>query len=243
MADAWYELASDEHFWIRHRNALLARILDGNSVRELIDVGCGHGAVLRFATRRGLVADGVELHMEPVRLIDRNDCRTVYILDVLKDREKLQKKYDAVLLLDVLEHIDDDVAFLQACATFLEPAGIVIVNVPAGSFLWSRYDETAGHVRRYSRNSLRRLAKDAGLQVVQLRPWGFFYVPLLLARKLMLRFVPSNDRIELGFSEGTGVKAVVCRLLSKCDLALRRQPFGTSLLMVVRRPGEQPPGP
>ena len=62
--------------------------------------------------------------------------------------------YDAVFLLDVIEHIPDDTAFLIAALQHLRRGGLIIVNVPASMLFFSDYDRVAGHVRRYTPGSL-----------------------------------------------------------------------------------------
>ena len=65
--------------------------------------------------------------------------------------------YDLVLLMDVIEHVDDDTAFLKTSLAHLKPGGIVVINVPAHMAFYSKYDEVAGHKRRYSTADLRSL--------------------------------------------------------------------------------------
>jgi len=96
--------------------------------------------------------------------------------------QKPASKYDLVLMLDVLEHVEDDVATLrEAAANLLEPGGWVLLSVPAGQALFSRHDELLGHKRRYAPARLRALAKDAGLAIAD---HGELFASLLLPRAL-----------------------------------------------------------
>ncbi|MCS6797373.1 MAG: class I SAM-dependent methyltransferase [Myxococcota bacterium] len=87
---------------------------------------------------------------------------------------------DVVLLLDVLEHVDDDVEFLREIRLrSLRPGGAVLVSVPAWPSLWSGHDEALGHRRRYTTASVLALLRAAGLHVVE---HGGLFATLLPAR-------------------------------------------------------------
>jgi SAM-dependent methyltransferase len=71
-----------------------------------------------------------------------------------------EAKYDAILYIDVLEHIEDDRGEMARAAARLKPGGAVIVLAPAHPFLFTPFDRAIGHFRRYTRNSLRSAAPD-----------------------------------------------------------------------------------
>jgi SAM-dependent methyltransferase len=67
-------------------------------------------------------------------------------------------QFDAILYIDVLEHIEDDREELRQAAAHLRPGGSLIVLAPAHDWLYTEFDRAIGHVRRYSKSSLSRLA-------------------------------------------------------------------------------------
>lgn len=92
------------------------------------------------------------------------------------------RRYDLVLLLDVLEHVDDDRAFLSdLAARFASPGGLFLVTAPAFDRLMSAHDRFLGHRRRYGLGTLRSLARAAGLEPLQ---GGYLFQPLLVTRSL-----------------------------------------------------------
>jgi SAM-dependent methyltransferase len=96
--------------------------------------------------------------------------------------ERPSGTFDLVLLLDVLEHADDDRRLLaEAVASAAEPGGWVVLSVPAHPGLFSRHDERLGHRRRYSPARLRALAAGAGLDIVAT---GQLFTSLLVPRAL-----------------------------------------------------------
>lgn len=103
--------------------------------------------------------------------------------------------HSSFAMFNVLEHIPDDVGALRAAHTLVRPGGRVIVFVPAFQFAMSRFDRSIGHVRRYTRASLRRALTEAGLTV---REVHYVNMPGLLAWVVgmrLLRMTPGDGRL------------------------------------------------
>jgi len=81
--------------------------------------------------------------------------------------------FDAAVLGEVLEHLDDDLAGLRGVGRVVRDGGVVAVSVPAHPDWFGPSDEWAGHRRRYNREQLHDLCLSAGLEVERLCPWGF----------------------------------------------------------------------
>lgn len=96
--------------------------------------------------------------------------------------ERPRTRYDRILLLDVIEHVEDDDAFLAGVvADLLEPDGSILISVPAYQSLFSAHDTALGHYRRYTPAQLRAVAGRAGLRVVA---QGSLFTTLLGARAM-----------------------------------------------------------
>jgi SAM-dependent methyltransferase len=95
-------------------------------------------------------------------------------------------RFDTILYIDVLEHIEDDVAEIERAMARLKPGGHLVVLAPAHTWLFSPFDEAVGHFRRYTRASLLERA-PAGLKPVQCRYLDACGTALSLANKLLLR--------------------------------------------------------
>ena len=141
--------------------------------------------------------------------------------------------YDLVLMLDVLEHVEDDEAALRdAALSFVKPGGALLLSVPAGQILFSHHDEMLGHKRRYAPARLRALVAKAGLTIVDR---GQLFASLLVPRALAKlgevalgdkrsRVTPDPARIEtsLGtWNRGRLVTSVVTTALA-LDAAISR---------------------
>ena len=202
MADSWYAIADPDHFWIKRRFDVMKRLLSGYDVNSLkvAEFGCGHGIVQRQVQEAwGTLVDGFDLNRKALIESIASD-HSLYCYDVFERDRAFQKRYDLIILFDILEHVEDDAAFMDAVVFHLAPGGTLLVNVPALPFLYSRYDVAAGHKQRYTRSKLTRRAGRAGLRVLHDTYWGLSLVPLLAARKLILMLERSQNRIiEKGF--------------------------------------------
>lgn len=127
-----------------------------------------------------------------------------------------EKAYDRILMLDVLEHVDDDNGFVHAAVReLLRRGGHVLVAVPAYPALWSGHDRRAGHRRRYSPRECLRLLEQAGLDVIASGGLFMSLLPLRLVRVLAERLLggfgaPSGVG---GWRRGAGATAIIAHAL------------------------------
>jgi SAM-dependent methyltransferase len=233
MADDWFQFATEDHFWMRwrHRGVLRAIKSSNVSVRRALEIGCGN-AVARGMLERdlGVPVDGCDLSRAGLEMAKPGRGRLLFY-DILDQEPSMLGQYDAVFLLDVLEHIPDDTAFLTAAIRHLRGGGVMVVNVPASMLLFSQYDTVTGHVRRYSRRTLTRVFRQSGLAPEGVSHWGLLMVPVLFARKAHLRMVREDETMRVGFSPPNLLARTVLGGLMKLETAFPfRVPFGTSLL-------------
>jgi SAM-dependent methyltransferase len=85
--------------------------------------------------------------------------------------------FDAVVMLNVLEHIRDDDAALAQVYRILKPGGIAIIEVPAGPHLYDAYDKALKHFRRYEMGELKAKLQKAGFSIERQSHLGFFLYP------------------------------------------------------------------
>ena len=239
MANDWFQFATEDHFWMQWRHLGVLRALKSAtvSIRHALEIGCGN-AVARAMLERdlGVPVDGCDLSRAGLEMAKPGRGRLLFY-DILDQEPSMLGHYDAVFLLDVVEHISDDTTFLTAALRHLRPGGVMVVNVPASMLLFSQYDRVTGHVRRYTRRSLAQLFRDSGLEPEGLRHWGLLMVPVLLARKASLWMVSPAETMRVGFAPPNRMAQLFLRGLKRIETALPlAMPFGTSLLAWGRRP-------
>ncbi|MGI8897512.1 MAG: class I SAM-dependent methyltransferase [Pyrinomonadaceae bacterium] len=228
------------HWWFVGRRRILSSFVKkivGNlntPQPRILDVGCGTGANLEMLAHFG-EAEGVDVSTEALDF-----CQTRGLKHVRQgEAERLpyeDKSFDLVTGLDVVEHLDNDVAGLQEMRRVLRPNGRALLFVPAFMFLWGVQDDISNHRRRYTLASLKKVVRQAGLEV-ELATYAniTFFAPILLGRLLMrmtgLRPASENN-LTVGFLNG-----VLGRILG-AEAALLRHvnlPFGVSIICVARR--------
>lgn len=238
MADRWFEIAALDHFWVRRRFQVL-QLVAGNLIKaavEIAEIGCGHGLVQRqIEDAYGKEVTGFDLNDFALRLNISRKSR-VCCYDIFQQEESLRQKFDLIILFDVLEHIEDEDRFLKAVLFHLRPKGRVVINVPAGQWLYSGYDRATGHVRRYSMRSLRETASRNQIEVNACTYWGLPFVPALLVRKFIL-LMGNRDPGASGFATGGEAVNEMMGALSRCE-RIPQAITGTSVMAVFSRSGE-----
>lgn len=236
----WYGLASPGHFWFEWRfRAALAQVrdagLDTAAPLRALEVGAGTG-VLRdqLEAHTSWVVDIAELCFEALGRAAPGRGRHLYY-DVGEERPSFLGAYEVVVLFDVLEHVAETGAFVRSVARHLRPGGHLLVNVPALPSLFSDYDREAGHLRRYLPSTLRAELGGGELEVLDVRYWGLSLVPLLLARRALVRR-GRGSAIRAGFKPpGASVHRLLKTLMRWETALLRRPSAGSSLLLCARR--------
>jgi SAM-dependent methyltransferase len=239
--DEWYSLASADHFWLRWRlEAARAQmravdLAEAQALRGL-DVGGGTGVLRQqLESFTAWQIDITDLHPAAVSQARHGRGRSLRY-DIREERADMVGAYDVGLLFDVLEHVERPVSFLAALGRHLRPGGHLLVNVPAVPALFSGYDVAAGHLRRYDPATLRADIEGAGFEVRDVRYWGLVLVPLLLARKALLRGRSGPEVIREGFQPPRPWVNRALIALMRAETALfARPPLGTSLLAVARK--------
>ncbi len=181
-----------DSFWFEHRNRCIQTVVQrypppGSPAGRLLDVGGGNG----------YVAAGLQANQIPVGLVEpgeqgarmaRQRGVDLVICAALEDCSFRSASIPAVGIFDVLEHMPDDIAFLQEIRGLLVPGGRLYLTVPAYPLLWSADDSYSGHYRRYTLSALKRGLVKAGLQVDFLSYFFFMLpLPIFLARAIPTR--------------------------------------------------------
>jgi SAM-dependent methyltransferase len=226
----------DEHWWFAGRRRiverLIARHLPPVERPALLDVGCGTGGNLALLMRFGKVA-ATEYDAQARQAASEKSGLPVGVCELPGRIDAPDAAFDLVLLLDVLEHVEDDVAALAAAKQKLGPGGRLLLTVPALPFLWSGHDEAHHHFRRYTRRSAHRAAQAAGLRVVASGYFCTLLFPIVLGARLAKRALGRRDADDR--MPGPAANAVLRAVFAAERHAVGRvpMPIGSSLYLVA----------
>jgi SAM-dependent methyltransferase len=234
-----YEV-EEHHWWFIGRRRIIERFVAavcremGKRKPRILDVGCGTGANLQMLAQHG-ESEGVDISSEALEF-----CRARGLAKVKQGAaESLpyeDASFDLVTGLDVIEHLDDDVAGLKEVWRVLRPRGRALFFVPAFMFLWGVQDDISHHRRRYTLKEFEQKLREAGLTVERMTYANIsFFLPILIGRTLMrltgMRPASENN-ITIGMLNG-----VLGKILGAEGWWLQRFrfPFGVSIVCVARR--------
>ena len=176
-----YREMYERHWWFRTREDFLLRYLRENKLGcrgNALDVGCGDGLFLDRLSELGCQPFGLEVD---ARLVSAETHKKHKIhIGYLDSNFQPEEKFDLILMLDVLEHIENDVEALQHVRRCLAPDGVLVITVPAFSWLWTYHDDINHHFRRYTSKSLNRSVGAAGLSMNVSRYFYSWLIPLKL---------------------------------------------------------------
>jgi len=195
LYDSFYELEG-KHWWFVARKKIIIRLIECYLSRkednEILDIGCGTGLTMMGLKRFGAVV-GLDSSPKAVGYA-RSRGAQVYQGTLPNDLPPAwQEKFDLITLLDVLEHIEDDVQALASIHRMLKKGGLLICTVPAYPFLWSGHDRINGHKRRYMRSELTTKVEQAGFLIKKISYYNTFLAPLIAGSRLMRKIHPKHD--------------------------------------------------
>jgi SAM-dependent methyltransferase len=232
-------LAEDRHWWYRGRRTVLDGVIAGLGLPvdpRILDAGCGSGRFMVELAKLGTVT-GVELSDTSVALARERRLGEVVSGSVL-EMPFADGSFDLAVSLDVIEHLEDDLAALRELRRTVAPGGALLVTVPAYQWLWSGHDEINHHHRRYTRRSLQRVAEQAGWHQVRTTYFNSLLLPVAILLRVLDRFSrkPTESSLDLW------VPPEPLNWLLERPLALEaamiarggRIPAGLSLLAVFR---------
>ena len=200
-----------EHWYYRSKAKAMARLLGGTPHGKILDVGAGSGFFSRY-------------------LLAQTDAAEAWCVDISYesewDAEEAEKAVhyrrsiegidaDLVLLMDVLEHVDDDVGLLKSYAAKVPSGAGFLVSVPAFQFLWSGHDVFLEHKRRYTLPQLEEAVGRAGLRVDRAAYYFGFVFPLAAATRLAGKWLgpqenPARSQLKRHHPLVNGVLGLAC---------------------------------
>lgn len=223
------------HWYYRSKAAAVAKLLGPVGPTAILDVGAGSGFFSRY-------------------LLERTEATQAWCLDTgypadfdsqasgkpIRFRRSIDScAADLVLLMDVLEHVEDDTGLLVDSVRKVPPGARILVSVPAFQFLWSGHDEFLEHKRRYTLRRLERTMERAGLTVERGCYFFGFVFPLAMATRLAGKWPGSaQDTPQSQLKQHGHLANRILSLICRAELPVL--PFnrlaGLTVFCLARRP-------
>jgi SAM-dependent methyltransferase len=225
------------HWWFVARRKLLDRAIGQLSLpesAEIFEAGCGTGGNLAMLARHGQV---YAMELDETARLFASDLQLGEVQPgcLPDDLPFPDRKFDLIVLLDVLEHLEEDTASLQALATKLKASGWLLVTVPAYAWLWSKQDELLHHKRRYVLPNLEQVVRAAGYKVHFVSYFNFVLFPLIAGVRRLQGLLgkggnETNMPPKLINQMLTFLFAFESHVIGRLSL-----PFGVSILLLAQK--------
>ncbi len=234
-----YEHIYKHHWWYRAREWCILKVVHElylNRPLKILEVGCGPGLLLPKLKQLGKI-EGIE-PAESSFEYDEDISAKVHRISFPYESNKLPSEhYDIILLLDTLEHIQDDEIALLEVNRLLKKGGFAVITVPAFMSLWGPHDLVNHHFRRYTLPEITKLISKAKLTKI----WGayFFgwcYIPVWIVRRI--RRISRKNNPDHDFKIPSSWLNAFLIFISCLDFRIAQKsglPFGTSLIAAAKK--------
>jgi SAM-dependent methyltransferase len=241
MHDEMYDVhfnVQKHHWWFVVKERIVRDMIEacrlqGNPL-DILDVGCGPGLMLEGLREYGNIS-GMDFSEKAVQYSQSKNIGDIRRGELPHSFAFKGKKFDLILALDVIEHIEEDVESLRVLHDALKPQGKIVLTVPAYQFLWSKHDEVNEHKRRYILSELRKKMASASLKVEKISYYNTFLFPLIFIARIfqMLLKMDTDSDLEIPppfVNEALKMVFHAERLFLKRGV---RFPFGVSLIAIA----------
>lgn len=232
---------NNQSIWEKWRAHGLQKFIEVENIDLIWEIGAGNGAMALQLKEFGISTIGVEPLISGVKSLNLcgvySYCGT---LDLLKLPSNSLK---SVGLFDVIEHIENPSLLLKEVYRVLKPGGVLLTSVPACQFLFSQYDLSIGHFRRYSKRNLQKQFEDIGFKNNAIKYQQIFLtIPVFVFRTIRYnlgisindsRLASKNINQKTSLNKFSKIIEILMKIESKFEL-----PFGFSLISISKKPSD-----
>jgi ubiquinone/menaquinone biosynthesis C-methylase UbiE len=248
LTEVHEEVAGDDHYIDRasreHAAEQLRRWLPVPHP-TVMDIGCSSGFFLELLRQRfpNCAIVGADCVRGPLERLSKSMPDIPLLQFDLSMCPLPDQSFDALVLLNVFEHIEDDLGAARQAHRILRPGGVAVVEVPAGPHLYDVYDRQLLHFRRYRMADLLDRLRTAGFEILERSHLGCFLYPAFRrVKKRNQKYLSASPAVQLEVvkrsisrSSNSGLMHIIMRLES----GLRdwiSYPVGIRCLVTCRRP-------
>jgi len=240
-AEAYKEMIElqEEHWWFVARRDVIKSFIKTQipqgSASKVLEIGCGVGGNVGLLSQSGQYR-GIDMHQPAIDYCSEKYPQFEFQCARVEDipQEFSSNKFDSIYLLDVLEHIDAQVAILKSTQSYLNQSGKILLTVPAFKFLWSPHDEFVHHVRRYTKAGLKKVLEDSGYKVERISYFNSILFPLALIQRLGMRLL--NRKLSTHLSTPPTIVNWLFKVIFAQEAWILKRtnlPVGLSIIAVV----------
>ena len=229
------------HWWFVGRRAILESFLEPLVARvkletldpEILDVGCGTGANLEMLSQFG-PSQGVDVSDEALEFCRKKGLSVKKGL--AEDLPFSPDSFDITTALDVIEHLDDDVAGLKEMFRVTKHGGYSLFFVPAFMWLWGVQDDISNHRIRYTRRQIVERIKNAGYTIERATYANWTFFPPILAGRVFMKLTGIKPESENNINV-SALNGFFGKIFSAERFWLKNFnfPFGVSIVVVAKK--------
>lgn len=219
-----------------YRLGSLAKIIPKCS-GKILDVGSGNGEIAIFLSKTAEVIYAGDNSKIILRRLKRKVKKIVNFKAIYLDAENfnLRKKFDLITACDIMEHLKNDNIFINNCYCHLNQNGKLFISVPAIKFLYGVRDRKYGHYRRYTKNEIITMIKQAGFSILSCQYWNFIgFFPYLIAEKIFKKTLIGPARHTLDNVSSLIINKILFLWLV-LESKLNFLPIGLSLILIAQK--------
>lgn len=232
------------YWWYENKRTLIKELIKKYSketYNEILDVGCGPGINIKMLEEFGNVL-GIDPFQDAINFCEKKDLNVKKI--EAEKMSKLNKKFDIIVMGDILEHINEDEKVLDETFKSLKDDGKVIITVPAFRSLFGLDDISLHHKRRYNKKELIQKLNQAGFSVKFINYNHFLlFLPVFLLRKLekFSKGYSTEKKLKVNINHQKGMSLLINNFLKNYAnfetkiLRKVKAPFGVSLFCIAEK--------
>lgn len=218
---------------LRYNSWIASQFIPHIHGKKILEIGAGTGTISKLLSPYASKYDATDRDRDLIRFMKQENGskmnRRYFSLDISKKiPERLKNKYDAVISVNVLEHIKHDMGALRNMKQLLRRGGTLLLLVPAKQFAYTDLDRKLGHFRRYEKHELEHIISKAGFTI---RTMYFFNLVGLMTWIIRNVFDRDADRLkpyQIWFFEH------LVPILSTIETVIH-PPVGISLIVVAEK--------
>jgi SAM-dependent methyltransferase len=237
-----YKLESFYWWFVARRRlleSLVEEVASEKKTPRILDIGCGTGINFSVLSKFGNTFSS-DFSEEALGFCKSRGIDNL-VRSYVESLPFVDSSFDLVTALDMLEHIDDDLAGMDELMRVMADDGTLLITVPAYGFLWSEHDEALHHRRRYAASELRNKLTNSGFEVERIT----YYITFLFFPILFMRFAQSLSKKSIHAKTSHVILPKWLNSLLISVLGLERVllrwvnfPFGVSIVCLAKKTGK-----